>query len=193
MYATLIKISAVLALVIAAYVWHVNTLNNAVEQAVINERNSLVVQYSKQAIKLQDNAYLAEVQLQDKIKRITDDKNKALSDSNAKYNDLLKWLQSQSNGGSTGKQTSVSNSTSTGESTKGTNGQGLLQGNATDTIRLDGPLVDLIEFARSTEELKLYLLTCERQYDQVLEDQRKFRLRFTEQEPLRLENMPKTD
>jgi len=166
MFPIQLKIIAALTLVIAAYVWHANTLNNAVEQAVINERNSLVVQYSKQAIKLQDNAYLAEVQLQDKIKRITDDKNKALSDSNAKYNNLLKWLQSQSNGGSTGKQTSVSNGTSTGESTEGTNGQGLLQGNA----------INLIEFARSTEELKLYLLTCERQYDQVLEDQLKFRL-----------------
>ncbi len=173
LYSLLIKITAILSLVIAAYTWHTYTLNNAVEKAVVNERNSLVVQYSKQAIKLQDNAYFAEVQLKDKIKRITNDHSKALSDGNAKYNDLLKWLQSQSNGGSTGKQTSVSNSTSATEGTKGINGQGLLQGNA----------VDLIEFARSTEELKVYLLTCERQYDQVVEDQQKFRLRFTEQKP----------
>lgn len=179
MFPIQLKIIAVLTLVIAAYVWHVNTLSNAVEQAVINERNSLVVQYSKQAIKLQDNAYLAEVELLDKIKRTTDDKDKALSDSNAKYNNLLKWLQSQPNSGSTRKQGSVSDSTSTGESTEGTNGQGLLQGNAENTTRPDEVLIDLIGFAKQTEELKVYLLTCERQYDQVLEDQRKFRLENT--------------
>lgn len=183
MYATLIKITAVLALVIAAYTWHVNTLNNAVEQAVINERNSLVVQYSKQAIKLQDNAYLAEVQLKAEIKKVTDDKQKALSDSNAKYNNLLKWLSSQPNSASTRKQSSISNSTSTGESTKGTNRQGLLQGNAENTARPDEAFLDLIVFAKQTEELKVYLLTCERQYDKVVEDQEKFRL----------QNMPKTD
>lgn len=176
MYQILIKITAVLALVIAAYAWHVNTLSNAVEQAKTNERNSLVVQYSKQAIKLQDNAYLAEVQLKAEIKKVTDDKQKALSDSNAKYNDLLKWLSSQPNRGSPGKQTSVSNGTSTGEGTKGTNGQGLLQGNAENTARPDEVLIDLIGFAKQTEELKVYLLTCERQYDKVMEDQQKFRL-----------------
>lgn len=183
MYETLIKITAILALIIAAYTWHANTLSNAVEKAVINERNSLVVQYSKQAIKLQDNAYFAEVELQDKIKRITDDKQQALSDSNAKYNDLLKWLQSQPSSGSARKQTSVSNSTGIAESTKGTNGQGLLQGNAENTTRPDEALINLIGFAKQTEELKVYLLTCERQYDKVVEDQQKFRL----------ENMPKTD
>ena len=183
MYTILIKATALLALVITAYAWHANTLSNAVEQARTNERNSLVVPYSKQAIKLQDNAYLAEVQLQDEIKRITDDKQKALSDSNAKYNNLRKWLQSQPNGGSTGKQTSVPNSASTGESTKGTNGQGLLQRDAEHIARPDEALVDLLLFAKSTEELKVHLLTCERQYDKVLEYQQKFRL----------QNTPKTD
>lgn len=183
MYEILIKITAVLAIVIAAYAWHANTLSNAVEKAVVNERNSLVIQYSKQAIKLQDNAYLAEVELKAEIKKVTDDKQKALSDSNTKYNDLLKWLSSQPNRGSTGKQSGVSNSASTGESTKGTNGQGLLQGNAENTARPDPALIDLIGFAKQTEELKVYLLTCERQYDKVVEDQQKFRL----------QNTPKTD
>lgn len=182
MYQILIKITAVLALVIAAYAWHANTLSNAVEQARTNERNALVVQYSKQAIKLTDNAYLAEVQLKAEIKKVTDEKQKALSDSNAKYNDLLSWLSTQSSD-STGKQSSVSNSTSTGEGTKGTNGQGLLQGNAENTARPDEALIDLIGFAKQTEELKVYLLTCERQYDKVMEDQQKFRL----------QNTPKTD
>lgn len=183
MYSILIKITALLALVIAAYAWHANTLNNAVEQARTNERNALVVQYSKQAIKLQDNAYLAEVQLKVEIKKVTDDKQKALSDSNTKYNDLLKWLQSQPNSSSAGKQSSVSNSTSDGESTKGTNGQGLLQGNAENTARPDEAFLDLLLFAKATEELKVHLLTCERQYDKVVEDQQKFRL----------QNTPKTD
>ena len=183
MYSVLIKITAVLALVIATYAWHANTLSNAVEKAVVNERNSLVVQYSKQAIKLQDNAYLAEVQLKAEIKKVTDDKQKALSDSNAKYNNLLKWLSKQPNSSSTGKQNSISNSTSTGESTKGTNGQGLLQGNAENTAKPDEAFLDLLLFAKSTEELKVHLLTCERQYDKVVEDQQKFRL----------QNTPKTD
>lgn len=183
MYQILIKITAVLALVIAAYAWHVNTLNNTVEQARTNERNAVVLQYSKQAIKLQDNAYLAEVQLKTEIERITNDKQKALLVANDRYNDLLKWLSSQPNSRSTGKQTSVPNSASTGESTKGTNGQGLLQGNAENTARPDEALIDLIGFAKQTEELKVYLLTCERQYNKVVEDQQKFRL----------ENMPKTD
>lgn len=183
MYQILIKITAVLVLVIAAYVWHVNTVSNAVEQARTNERNALVVQYSKQAIKLQDNAYLAEVQLKAEIKKVTDDKQKALSDSNAKYNDLLKWLSTQPSRGSTGKQTSISNGTSTGESTKGTNGQGLLQGNAENTARPDEALIDFIVFAKQTEELKVYLLTCERQYDKVMKDQQKFRLENTDRKP----------
>lgn len=185
MYEILIKISAVLAIVIAAYTWHANTLSNAVEKAVINERNSLVIQYSKQAIKLLDNAYFAELQLKDEIKRITDDKQKALSDSNAKYNDLLKWLSSQPNSASTGKQSSISNGTSTGESTKGTNGQGLLQGNAENTARPDEAFLDLLLFAKSTEELKVHLLTCERQYDKVVEDQEKFRLQNTPETDLK--------
>ena len=176
MYSILIKITAVLVIVIATYAWHANTLSNAVEQARTNERNALVVQYSKQAIKLQDNAYLAEVQLKAEIKKVTDDKQKALSDSNAKYNDLLKWLSTQPNRGSTGKQTSISNGTSTGEGTKGTNGQGLLQGNAENTARPDEAFLDLLLLAKSTEELKVHLLTCERQYDKVVEDQQKFRL-----------------
>ncbi len=183
MYEILIKISAVLAIVIAAYAWHANTLSNAVDEARTNERNSLVVQYSQQSNKLKDDAYVAEVKLKDEIKRITDEKQKALSDSNAKYNDLLKWLSKQPNSSSTRKQVSVPDSTNIGEGTKGTNGQGLLQGNAENTARPDQAFLDLLLFAKSTEELKVHLLTCERQYDKVVEDQQKFRL----------QNTPKTD
>jgi len=189
MFPIQLKIIAVLTLVIAAYAWHANTLSNAVEKAVVDERNSLVIQYSKQAIKLLDNAYFAEAALQDKIKRITDDKQQALSDSNVKYNDLLKWLSSQPNSRSTRKQTSVPDSTGIGESTKGTNGQGLLQGDAENTARPPQVLIDLAGFAKQTEELKVYLLTCERQYDQVMEDQQKFRLENTPS----TSSTPKTD
>lgn len=163
----LIKLTLVSAVIAGAYIWHVQDVNHKVEQARTNERNALVIQYSKQAIKLQDNAYLAEVNLQNKIKRITDDKNKELSSVNAKYLDLLNWLSAQSN--NTGKQTSVSNGTINPEGTGGINQQGLLQGDARN----------LIEFAKSTEELKVYLLSCYKQYDQVLEDQQKYRTENT--------------
>lgn len=174
----LVIISAVIA---GAYIWHVQDVTHKVEQAVITERNSLLVQYSKQAIKLQDNAYLAEVNLQNKIKRITDDKQKELSSVNAKYLDLLNWLSAQSS--NTGKQTSIPNGTSNTESTSGANRQGLLQGDAIGVTEFNNSAIELIGFAKQTEELKVYLLSCYKQYDQVLEDQQKFRLQNTDRKP----------
>lgn len=170
----LMKLVIISAVIAGAYIWHVQDVNHKVEQAVTTERNSLLVQYSKQAIKLQDNAYLAEVNLQNKIKRITDDKQKELSSVNAKYLDLLNWLSTQSS--NTGKQTSISNGTSNTESTTGANQQGLLQGDAIGVTELNHSAIELIGFAKQTEELKVYLLSCYKQYDQVLEDQQKFKL-----------------
>ena len=178
---TLIKLTLVSAVIAGAYIWHVQDVNHKVEQAVTAERNSLLVQYSKQAIKLQDNAYLAEVNLQNKIKRITDDKNKELSSVNAKYLDLLNWLSTQSS--NTGKQTGISNGTSNPESTGGTNQQGLFQGNAASTWEFNKSAIELIGFAKQTEELKVYLLSCYKQYDQVLEDQQRFRVDNTPRKP----------
>ena len=177
----LIKLGIISTVIAGAYIWHVQDVNHKVEQAVTAERNSLLVQYSKQAIKLQDNAYLAEVNLQNKIKRITDDKQKELSSVNAKYLNLLNWLSTQSS--NTGKQTSVSNGTSNPESTTGANRQGLLQGDAIGVTEFNHSAIELIGFAKQTEELKVYLLSCYKQYDQVLEDQQRYRTENTPRKP----------
>ena len=180
---TLIKLGVISVVIAGAYIWHVQDVNHKVEQARTNERNALVIQYSKQAIKLQDNAYLAEVELKDKIKRITDDKNKELSSVNTKYINLLNWLSAQSSDSSTGKQTSVSNGTINPEGTGGINQQGLLQGDAVSTWEFNKSAIELIGFAKQTEELKVYLLSCYKQYDQVLEDQQRFRVDNTPRKP----------
>ena len=182
MHRLLIELAVITAVLIGLYFWHMQDVTTKVEQARINEHNTLSIQYSKQAIKLQDSAYLAQVQLEQRTKRIIDDKNKQLYGVNTKYVDLLSWLSAQSNGNPR-KQTSVSNSTSDSESTTGTNGQGLLQENANNTTRPDEPLIELIEFAKQTEELKVYLLSCYQQYDQVLEEQQRFRVDNTPRKP----------
>lgn len=171
-----------MGVVIAAYLWHSNAVDNAISVATINTRNAVVLEYTKKSTELQQKADLAQITLEQKIERITDDKNKQLSSVNAKYSDLLKWVQSQPNGGSTGNKSSISNGSTNPESTSGTNRQGLLRGNegnsteVTSEVILDGPIKDLVDYARSTEELKVHLLSCYKQYDQVLEDQRKFKL-----------------
>lgn len=161
-YLNLIKVSVVIAAIVGAIFWHHQVSTSAIEKAVTDavlvRTQEINAEYTKRLIDLKDQQDKNQTILDNKIKDTLKEKQNALQTSTNKYNDLLKWVQSQPfrTNGSTSEGNLIRD-TSNPESTRGISFNGLLQQDA----------INLVEYAQRTEELKVYLVACYRQYDDV--------------------------
>jgi predicted P-loop ATPase len=133
-------------------------LKSAVTDAVLIRTQEINAEYTQRLADLKIEQDKNQTILDNKIKDTLKEKQNALQTSTNKYNDLLKWVQSQPfrTNGSTSEGNLIRD-TSNPEGTRGVSFNGLLQQDA----------INLVEYAQRTEELKVYLNSCYRQYDDV--------------------------
>lgn len=156
-----IKLVIIAALLFGAWLWHKSEIKIAVSAA----EQRLELQYAREIFKLKDRANEESIALKNRIESQRKTTDVKLKDADARYNDLLAWLSAQS-GGST-SNIGVSNNPSNAESTRGTYFGGLYTEDATA----------LAESSRSAERLKIELLACYKQYDEVKDTLDNFRIK----------------
>ena len=148
------KIILCICAMVASYFWHLTSLNSAVDKAVYDTQ----IQYAGQLESLRKESFQVQEKMQDKVKEIQDAKTKDADAANKRYNALLTWvngLPSQSS--DTASRTDSTISTDDSESTNRDYIARLYRKNA----------IDLAEYARDSEQLKIELLSCYRQYDTI--------------------------
>lgn len=164
-YLNEIKIALVIGAIVGAFFWHqqvaTSAINEAVSIAVQKNTQEINSQYTKRLNDLKLDQEKNQKVLDNKIQDTIKEKQNALQSSTNKYNDLLKWVQSQPFRTTDGSSSTsdILGDTSNAEGTRIVPFNGLLR---TDAI-------DLAAYAQRTEELKVYLVACYRQYDDVKE------------------------
>lgn len=156
-----VKLVIVAALIFSAWVWHKSEIKIAVSAA----EQRLELQYAREIFKLKDKANEESIALKNRIESQRKTTDAKLKDADARYNDLLAWLSAQS--GSSISNIGVSNNPSNAESTRGTYFGGLYTEDA----------IALAESSRSAERLKIELLACYKQYDEVKDTLDNFRIK----------------
>ena len=156
-----IKLVIIAALLFGAWLWHKSEIKIAVSTA----EQRLELQYAREIFKLKDRANEESIALKNRIESQRKTTDAKLKDADARYNDLLAWLSAQS--GSSTSNIGVSNNPSNAESTRGTYFGGLYTEDA----------IALAESSRAAEKLKIELLACYKQYDEVKETLDNFRLK----------------
>ena len=156
-----VKLVLVAALIFGAWVWHKSEIKIAVSAA----EQRLELQYAREIFKLKDRANEESIALKNRIESQRKTTDAKLKDADARYNDLLAWLSAQS--GSSTSNIGVSNNPSNTESTRGTYFGGLYTEDA----------IALAESSRSAERLKIELLACYKQYDEVKDTLDNFRIK----------------
>lgn len=156
-----IKLVIIAALLFGAWLWHKSEIKIAVSAA----EQRLELQYAREIFKLKDRANEESIALKNRIESQRKTTDAKLKDADARYNDLLAWLSAQS--GSSTSNIGVSNNPSNAESTRGTYFGGLYTEDA----------IALAESSRSAERLKIELLACYKQYDEVKDTLDNFRIK----------------
>ena len=166
----LIKTAAISIVLTAAltfaYTWYTSKVNEAVTSAV----TTIQLDLAKQSLKIvneRDNASLA---LTEKVNQIELQKQKQMHIADAKYNSLLARFNSFTGLSERPKGTDNTNSSSNAASTS--DSEASSRENFGRLYREDA--IFLAEYARTTEELKISLLSCYKQYDQVKQDVAEF-------------------
>lgn len=152
-----VKVILVLALLFGAYVWHRSEVKIAVNEAV----TAIEAQASRERFKLLDRANKESFKLKEQIAKNKQEKERELQIADTKYKSLVAWVwnlpsttSSSNSAGSTG------NSEDRSEEIIGE----LRRSNAEA----------LAGYAYQTEELKVNLLACYRDYDAVKAARDKF-------------------
>lgn len=156
-----VKLALVAALIFGAWMWHKAEVKIAVSEA----EQRIELQYAREIFKIKNKANEESIALKGKVETQRKETNAKLKDADVRYNDLLAWLQSQSS--STPSNNGVSNNSSNAESTRGTYFGGLYTEDA----------IALAESSRSAERLKIELLACYKQYDEVKDTLDNFRIK----------------
>jgi len=186
-YLNLIKVSVVIAAIVGAIFWHhqvsTSVIEKAVTDAVLVRTQEINAEYTKRLLDLKDQQDKNQTILDNKVKDTLKEKQNALQTSTNKYNDLLKWVQSQpfrTNGSAS--TSDILGDTSNAEGTRIVPYNGLLRKDA----------IDLAEYAQQTEELKVYLVACYRQYDDVKETVDAFVLKHNSGKESKNDNLTNT-
>lgn len=156
-----VKLVLVAALIFGAWVWHKSEIKIAVSAA----EQRLELQYAREIFKLKDRANEESIALKNRIESQRKTTDAKLKDADARYNDLLAWLSAQPS--SSTSNNGVSDNPSNAESTRGTYFGGLYTEDA----------IALAESSRSAERLKIELLACYKQYDEVKDTLDNFRIK----------------
>lgn len=152
-----VKITLVLALIFGVYTWHKAEVKIAVNEAV----TAIETQATKERFKLLDRANEESFKLKEQIAKTKQDKERELQIADTKYRDLLQWVRN------------LPGTTSGSDSTGST-------GNSEDrSEEIIGELrrsnaEALAGHAYQTEELKVNLIACYRDYDAVKAARDKF-------------------
>lgn len=169
-YGWQIKIILVIALVVGTYTWHKVEVNKAVNKAVTQVVADIEIQASRERFKLKERSLNTQIELQAKVDKIQKDKDNEISNLKSRVRTLTNSLSDRPNRTS---QSGVPDSTGNEEST------GYVAANR--LYRDDAEVA--VWFATRTEGLKIELLSCYKQYDEVKKTLDKFKA----------ENTPKTD
>lgn len=153
------KLKAAIALVIctALFFWH----RYEVETEVFKAEQEIHQQYSREIFKLKDRANEESTALKARILYQQKEKQRELEIANRKYNDILEWVRNLPSTSGSG----VSTNTGNAEDKSGEVIGELRRRNAEALAR----------YGFRTEELKIELLACYKQYDEVRDSFEKFK------------------
>lgn len=159
-----VKLALLFALCTSLYLWHILEVESKVQE-VTYELNQ---EYMESSYKLILKSNQKTQELKAKVQTIEKDKQDELKKASASYNNLRKWIASsrvRNNNNESTDSSPDTRSTSDSESTSNLDFGRLSQRNAEF----------LANYARATEELKIELLSCYKQYDQVKDTLDQFR------------------
>jgi len=160
-YLNEIKIALVIGAIVGAFFWHnsvaTSAINEAVNSAVQVRTQEINDAYAQRLNDLKTDQDKNQKVLDNKTKETLEEKQNALQASTNKYNNLLEWVRAQ-------PSSTTNDSSSTGDlirDTRDSESTGSVLNNG--LLRKDA--IDLAEYAQRTQELKVYLNSCYRQYD----------------------------
>jgi hypothetical protein len=148
----------ILSIVIAAFFWHKSEVKIAVNEYAVSQR----LEYTKEFTRLTEANAKTKVELAEKVKAIKDSKDAEIKSINARYDAIITGMQHRPS--RQDYRGNITTDTSATESPKGTTGAGLYKEDANF----------LAGYARDTEKLKVELIQCYKQYDDVRTTVNKF-------------------
>jgi len=156
-YQVIIISALILALVLGAKSWHEDKVTSAVNSAVLIRTQEINDAYTQRLNDLKIDQEKNQKVLDSKTQETLKEKQNALQASTNKYNNLLEWVRAQpsSTTNDTSSESDLIRDSRDSESTGSILNNGLLRKDA----------IDLAEYAQRTQELKVYLNSCYRQYD----------------------------
>lgn len=149
-----------------AYNWHTSKVKEAIESSV----NIIQLDLAKQSLKVINERDNASIALVEKVKQIEYKNKEQLRIANEKYNSLLASFNSFNGLSHRPSATSSTDSSNKPESTR--DSEATSGSNYGRLYREDA--IFLADYSRATEELKIALLSCYKQYDQVKQDVSEF-------------------
>lgn len=158
------KLVGTAAIILGLLVWHTTYVDQKVHRAESAVRLEITQQYNKRTTEIKDESVKVQTELQAKVHTQQKEHNAKIHNLNLRVADLSNSLSNRPlrPSGDSGDTSSTPN----GESPKGATGAGLYQD--------DGAF--LARYAGQTEELKVNLLMCYKQYDTVKDTLDKFRV-----------------
>lgn len=152
-----VKVALALVVISAAYFWHLSTVKVAVNEAVMQ----IEARVTKERFKLLDRANDESYRLKEQISKNKQEKDRELQIANTKYNNLLAWLRNL--------PSTTGSSDSTGDTRDSKDRSEEIIG------RLSRANAELLaRYGQDTEELKIHLQQCYRDYDAVKASRDKF-------------------
>jgi len=158
------KFIGIVVIVLGLIFWHTTETKLKVQAAQSAVRLELVQQYNKQTTELTAQSTKVQTELQAKVTTQQKEHNAKVHNLNLRITDLSNSLSDRPKRPSS--DGNLPGGTQDGTSAKGATGAGLYQD--------DGAF--LVRYAGYTEELKLNLLMCYKQYDTAKETLDKFKL-----------------
>jgi len=146
-----VKWIAIISILIGVLFWHKYEVRVAVNEYAVTQK----MEYAKEFTRLTEANLKTKEELNARVKALKENKDAEIKTINARYDSIITGMQhrpsrQESQGNST-------NSTSNSESPKGTTGAGLYKEDANF----------LAGYARDTERLKIELIQCYKQYEDV--------------------------
>lgn len=129
--------------------------NYHIDKVQSQARTEIAQEYNTKLIALQNKADAATIQLSEKVKVITDEKNSEILATNARYESIISSLRNRPN--RPASESNLGSSTEDTESKTGATGVQLYRPDAEFLTR----------FSRDTQELQSELKACYKQYEEV--------------------------
>jgi hypothetical protein len=152
----------ILSIIIGALFWHKYEVKVAVNEYAVTHQ----LEYAKELTRLTEINIKTKSELENKVKILKDNKDAEIKTINARYDSIITGMQYRPSRQE--HKSNSTNNTSNPESTKATTGAGLYKEDANF----------LAGYARDTERLKVELIQCYKQYDDVQTTVNNFVLKY---------------